>query len=209
VEVGQTVPGDVDLLYLTGRQSCGLDAAGVEWLKKHLGGGTFLLVEAALGDARFNDSVRAVLKSAGLEIKLLPADAPPLTGAIFDATGYKLDQVRYSIGLDAERKRKEIPSLGNAAWPEGQQVVLYGLYAGPRLVGLYSPFDVVFSQTGYHAFGNLGYSAEDARAVVTNVLLLTGVRAAAAAAAAQATPATPAAPAPSPPDVAPGVAPAP
>lgn len=208
VVVGQPVPGDVDLLYLTGRQSCGLDAAGAEWLKKNLGGGTFLLVEAALGDARFNESVRAVLKTVGLEIKPLPADAPPLTGAIFDATGYKLDQVRYSTSLDAERKRKEIPALGNTAWPEGQQVVLYGLYAGPRLVGLYSPFDVVFSQTGYHAFGNLGYSAEDARAVATNVLLLTGVRAAAAASV-PALPTAPAAPSSTPPAPANGATAAP
>ena len=179
LEIGQEVPAEVDLLHLTGRQSCDLGPAGAAWLKKAVIGGKFLLVESALGDPRFNESVRAALTEAGLEARLLPADAPPMTGQLFEATGFKLDQVRYSPGLEAERKRKDIPSLpGGGPWPEGRQVVLYGLYAGQSLVGLYSPFDIVFSQTGYKAFGNLGYAAEDARAIAANVLLLTSVRAA-------------------------------
>lgn len=180
IEIGQDVPAEVDLVHLAGRQSCDLGQSGAAWLKKVVSGGKFLLVEAALGDARFNESARTALAAAGLEIRLLPADAPPVTGQLFEATGFKLDQVRYTTGLEAERKRKEVPSLpGGGAWPEGRQVALYGLYAGKELVGIYTPFDIVFSQTGCQAFGNLGYGPEDARAIAANVLLLTSIRAAA------------------------------
>jgi hypothetical protein len=177
VSPGQAVPEDADLLYLTGRQACDLGEGGAAWLRQALDGGKFLLLEAALGDPRFNEAARAALAAAGLEIRLFAADAPPVTGELFEATGFKLDNIRYSVGLDSLRKAREIASLPDKqAWPEGAAVVLYGIYSGKRLVGVYSPFDVVFSQTGYKAYGNLGYAAEDAQAIAANILLLTSIR---------------------------------
>ena len=177
IEPGRSVPETVTLLYLTGRRACDIDESGAAWLTKSVDGGPFLLVEAALGDKRFNNAVRKVLASAGLELRLLGADAPPLTGRLFEATGFKLNQVSYSTSLEAERAGKAMASLPDGgAWPEGVAVVLYGIYSGNKLVGVYSPFDVVFSQTGYRAFGTLGYSAADARAVAANLLLLASIR---------------------------------
>ena len=46
------------------------------------------------------------------------------------------------------------------------------LYMDGKLVGVFSPFDLLFSQTGCKAYGNLGYEPDDARAVATNILLL-------------------------------------
>ena len=39
------------------------------------------------------------------------------------------------------------------------------------MVGLYSPFDVMFSLTGYEAYRCRGYKAPDAAAVATNIVL--------------------------------------
>jgi len=48
---------------------------------------------------------------------------------------------------------------------------LIGIYVGDKLVGLYSPFDIMFSMTGYNAYGRRGYKAQDARAVAANIIL--------------------------------------
>ena len=45
-----------------------------------------------------------------------------------------------------------------------------------QLVGLYSPCDIMFSQTGCKAFGNRGYAPADARALAINIVLLLTAR---------------------------------
>jgi hypothetical protein len=54
--------------------------------------------------------------------------------------------------------------------------LLYGLYQGLSLVGVYSPFDVMFAQTGCKAFGSRGYAADDARAIAMNLALWLSAR---------------------------------
>ena len=171
--VGQPVPQGTDVLYLTGRASCDLGEGGPAWLTTALDAGTFLLAEATLGDARFDESFRAQLQAAGLALKEFGADSPPVTGKLFDATGYRIGQVGYSQTLAAERE------AAAAKAPAGETplpVVLHGIYAGSKLVGIYSPTDLLFSQTGYKAYGNRGYAPEDAQAVAANILLLVSVR---------------------------------
>ena len=48
---------------------------------------------------------------------------------------------------------------------------LIGIYQDGKLVGVYSPLDVMFSTTGYQAYGVKGYQREDALAVATNIML--------------------------------------
>ena len=48
---------------------------------------------------------------------------------------------------------------------------LEGIYADGKLVGVFSPYDIVFSATPYDAYDCRGYDREDAIAVATNVLL--------------------------------------
>jgi hypothetical protein len=48
---------------------------------------------------------------------------------------------------------------------------MLGIYQDGKLVGLYSPFDIVFSATPYDANGCKGYEQEDAAAVATNILI--------------------------------------
>ncbi|HUU31656.1 MAG TPA: hypothetical protein VMY69_06115, partial [Phycisphaerae bacterium] len=65
-----------------------------------------------------------------------------------------------------------------------------GIYQNGQLVGLYSPFDVMFSLLGYNAYSCRGYKSEDALAMATNLVLYLTDRPAAA------TPAAPPAAAP-------------
>jgi len=171
--VGEPVPEGTDVLYLTGRASCDLGDGGADWLVKALDGGAFLLAEAALGDARFDASFRAQLEAAGLTLKAFGADVPPLTGKLLDAAGYRIGPVGYSQTLAAEREAAAGKPDADEAPPP---VVLHGICHGSKLVGIYSPHDLLFSQTGYKAYGNRGYAPEDARAIATNIVLLVSVR---------------------------------
>ncbi|NIA20770.1 MAG: DUF4159 domain-containing protein [Anaerolineaceae bacterium] len=163
VPVGQPVPEGVDFLYLTGRADCSLGEGGAAWLKKYLDGGGFLLAEATCGDPRFDKSLKALLAEAGLTYRLMGAGSPLMTGQLFDATGYDASKVGYTRSLAAARTGKS-------------DAVIHGIYSGKKLVGLYSPYDILFSQTGCRAFGNLGYAKADARALATNIALLMSIK---------------------------------
>ena len=173
VTPGDEIPAGIDILWLCGRSGCDLGEGGPAWLKKALDAGAFLLAEATLGDARFDESFRAQLQTAGLTLKAFGADSPPLTGKLFDATGYAVGQVAYSPALAEDRKAAAGKEDADEAPPA---VVLHGVYDGSKLVGVYSPYDMMFSQTGCVAFGNRGYAPDDARALATNLVLLVTAR---------------------------------
>ena len=155
---GTDVPGDIALLYYSGGKGSGLDASGAVWLKKAADAGTFLLAEATLGNRDFEADLRATLKQAGLSLRPLPENHGIVTGQMGSATGYAIGSVGTSFHLRAERVGQNRP-------------LLRGIYSGAHLVGLYSPFDLMFSQTGCKAFGNRGYAGPDARALASNIAL--------------------------------------
>jgi hypothetical protein len=149
--------------HLTARQAVTLSDQEAAALKKFLEGGGFLLAEAAMGDPRFETTFRPLAEKLGLQVKTLAADDPLIKGAIPGAAGYDVSVVKFRYALRAERIGKPAP-------------VLDGLYLGDKLVGVYSPFDLSFSQTGYDAWGCCGYDAEDAMAILTNILLQASTR---------------------------------
>jgi len=157
-------PADVaadrlDVLWLTGRQGADLSDEAAAAVKAFLAGGGFLFAEATLGDERFQKSFAKTADALGLKRKAFAQDAPLVTGRMDGAAGYDVSKPRFTTHLKARR-------IGHAG------PVLEGIYLGDKLVGVYSPYDVMFSQTGCKAYGNLGYEEADARAVATNVLLL-------------------------------------
>jgi hypothetical protein len=159
---GEAIPAGTNLLYLSGQAGCDLGASGGAWLKSYLAGGGFVFAEAVLGDARFDEPLRAALTAAGLTVKPLAGDSPLVTGKFAAGTGYAVAKVTYTLSLQTERIGK--PDLA-----------LFGIYDGDKLVGFYSPFDILYSQTGCKAYGSRGYSAADARALAVNLALyLTG-----------------------------------
>jgi hypothetical protein len=157
---GDPIPAGTTMLYLSGRTGCELGANGGQWLKTFAASGGFIFAEAVMGDKRFDEVARASLQAAGFTLKTLGTDSPLLAGQFANgARGFNVTRVGYTFGLRPER-------IGQAS------PVLMGLYLGEKLVGVYSPFDVLFSSTGSAAFGNRGYAVEDARAIAANIVLL-------------------------------------
>lgn len=160
-------PGDAaaaDVLYLSGRATCSLTDDGVKWLKERLDGGALLVAEAVLGDKRFDGEFRVMIDRAGLALRPLDKEHPLLSGALgAEAKGYAVPQVGYAVALKAERIGKPLP-------------LLLGIYHGEKMVGVYSPFDVMYRQTGAAAFDCRGYDVDDARALAANIALLASGR---------------------------------
>ena len=99
---------------------------------------------------------------------MLPMTHGLMTGRMDAATGYNL-----TTGVEFRRALR-VSRLGR---PNAEFV---GLFDGDRLVGVYSPLDVLFSMNPYEAWSCKGYQPADAQAVATNVALSLTTRGAAA-----------------------------
>ncbi len=182
---GAAIPPETTMLYLNGRNGCDLDESALAWLKKYLAGGGFLFAEATLGGRRFDEQLRIVLPKAGLTLKRLESDNSFSTGSMTQVGGgYFVKNLGFTAALRGERIGKPDPEF-------------LGIFLGEKMVGVYSPFDIMYCQTGAVAFDCRGYAWEDARALAMNLAiyasaLTTPAQAAAQAAAASASSASPA-----------------
>jgi hypothetical protein len=156
---GELKPAEAPVAWLTGRQGVTLTEEELAALTGYLDGGGFLFVEAALGDSRFNAAFVPLAKRMGLRLLPILANDGLITGQMTGAAGYAVQAVKFKTTLMAERIGKPQPEL-------------YGLYREDRLVGLYSPLDLSYAATGCDAWGNRGYTEEDATAILTNIFLL-------------------------------------
>ena len=151
--------GNRDIAYLIGPGEIAMAEAQKQALKAYAAKGGFLWVEAAGGSTDFNGAFRKLCSEVGLTLKLIPQTHALMTGRMPKGAGYGLTSgVQFSRSLRVMR-------LGR---PHAD---LIGIYVGDKLVGLYSPFDIMFSMTGYNAYGRRGYKAQDARAVAANIIL--------------------------------------
>ena len=153
------LPEDVTVAYITGRRGILLTDGDMKGVKAFVDRGGMLLVEAAQGGTEFDGAFREAAKKLGLGIAAINKEHPLLTGKMDGVTGYEISSVGYKFNLRRER-------LGR---PEPQ---LFLLMSQDRVVGVYSPFDLLYAQTGCDAFDNRGYSTDDARAILTNVMLM-------------------------------------
>jgi hypothetical protein len=151
--------GDRDAAYLVGSGVLTLTPEEQEGLKAYVSKGGLLWVEAANGTAAFDTSFRKLAGDMGLELKPIANTSPLMSGKLPKAVGYNLTSgIRYHRALRVTRITRPYAEL-------------VGIYQGGKLVGLYSPFDVMFSLTGYDAYGCRGYDHEDAMAVGANIVL--------------------------------------
>jgi hypothetical protein len=149
--------------WLTGRQNVTLADTDVTVLRAYLAGGGFLLAEASMGDPRYDTAFRAVAGQLGLRLVAVGKDDPLFTGKFDGGAGYAVDAARFTFALRAQRIGQPLPEL-------------YRLTLDGKLVGLYSPFDLAFCQTGMDAFDCRGYEPEDARAILANALIAVALR---------------------------------
>jgi len=163
VNDGGTLPkdlGDADIAYLTGPGPIAMPADQQQALKAYLAKGGFLWAEAAGGNAAFIGAFQKLALGLGLKIKRVPQTDPILSGR-FEGGAKGLGLIS---GVQFKRSLR-VSRLGRA------HAELMGLYDGEKLVGVFSPFDIVFSATGYNAYECRGYQAQDAKAVATNIIL--------------------------------------
>ena len=151
--------GDREAAYLVGSGAVTLTPPEIEGLKAYTAKGGFLWVEAATGATPFDTSLKKIAADAGWDLKPLPTTSPLLSGKLAKGVGYNL-----TSGVQFHRALR-VARLGRA------YAELIGLYEGGKLVGVYSPFDALFSITGYDAYNCRGYQHEDALAVAMNIVL--------------------------------------
>jgi len=149
-----------DVAYLVGcSDAVAFSDAERDALKAYLGKGGFLWVEAAGGSPAFDQAFRKLAADWDWKLKPFDKTSPMITGKFKKAAGYDLTtgvQFRHEL-----RKRR----IGR---PFAEMT---GIYQNGKFVGVYSPFDVVFSSTPYDAYACLGYQPEDAAAVASNLAL--------------------------------------
>ena len=162
--VDPTDLADHDAAYLTGTTAFDLADAQRDALKTWVADGGFLLAEAAAGSKAFDEAFRALAKACGWDLRPLAPTHPIMTGGLGEAKGFNLTAgVRFRRALRIPRAKKD-------------RAELVGVWAGDRLVGVYSPLDLAFSLNPYEAWDLGGYEPADARAVATNLLVYLSTR---------------------------------
>ena len=145
--------------YMAGSREFTMAQPDKDALKAYVDGGGFLWAESVDGSPKFDAAFRALAKDLGWELKLLTNTDPLMTGRMDPAVGYNLTQgIQFRHDLKTKRLGRNFAEF-------------QGLYSGGKMIGVYSPFDIVFSSTPYEAGGCLGYKMDDANAVAINVLL--------------------------------------
>jgi hypothetical protein len=165
--VAPSALGDQEVAYLVGNtKEITLADADKQALKAYLAKGGFLWAEGAGGSIAFGDAVKQLATDLGWELKPLRRSDPILTGKFKAAVGYDLTNgVQFRRVLKVDRASQAYAPLD-------------GIYQDGKLVGVYSPLDVVFSVTPYEAYGNRGYESADALAVAANIVVYLTDRAA-------------------------------
>ena len=157
---------DCQVLWINGRKGVALSDAARDALKARLEAGAFLVAESVMGDQRFTDDFTKLAAEMALDLKPLAAGDPLLTGKLGAAAGYDLSaKVRFSRALELQRVGKDSAALTGLYLPAPSPG------ATPRLVGVLSPYDILYSLTGAPAYGRLGYEPNWAMALATNLVL--------------------------------------
>ena len=159
---GGVAAGDLkgfDVAYLAGSTGISFKPEEQAALKDYVAGGGFLWAEAVTGATAFDQPFRKLLGDLGWELRLLPATHPLVTGKMDKGAGYSLfANVQFTRALRVMRLSRP-------------QAEYHGIFAGDKLIGIYSPFDICYSMKPYQAYNNRGYQIEDAEAAGINLAI--------------------------------------
>ena len=138
---------------LTGTGKLGLTDAQVEGLRKYVGSGGTLVIDAAGGDPQFGTAARRLLNDLlpGVPVEYLKPDHP-----IYTRAGPALGKVSY---------RRTARSSGGAEAPR-----LMGLTRNGRTVVIFSNEDLTAGLVGYACGGLEGYQPQSAFELMRNVV---------------------------------------
>ncbi|MBE3098363.1 MAG: DUF4159 domain-containing protein [Planctomycetes bacterium] len=146
-----------DVAYFAGSNDFALTPEEKQSLKAYVEGGGCLWAESVTGATAFDQAFSRMAKEMAWDLRLLPKEHPLMTGRMDGATGYNLTAgVQFQQLLRVVRLSRAFADL-------------YGIYSGDKMIGVYSPLDVVYSTLGLEAYQCKGYKAEDAEAVGINL----------------------------------------
>jgi hypothetical protein len=159
-DAGSIMPGTPDVLLVRGDQAMKLTEEQRKNLISYMTGGGFVIAEAGMGRKGFDEDFRKfIADSKVLSLEPLTAESPLLTGQIDDGIeGIEVTSCRYSRTLREENPGVTLPTI-------------LAIKAGGKIVGYYSPYDLVYSSTGYIAYGIRGYDKNSALALLINMFL--------------------------------------
>jgi hypothetical protein len=148
-----------DVAYVAGSKDFSLTPEEKQGLKAYVEGGGGLWAESVTGGTAFDQAFSRMVQEMGWDLRLLPKEHPLMTGRMDGATGYNLTAgVQFQQVLRVARLNRSFADL-------------YGIYSGDKMIGVYSPLDVVYSTLGLEAYQCKGYKAEDAEAVGINLAI--------------------------------------
>ncbi|MCX5653857.1 MAG: DUF4159 domain-containing protein, partial [Planctomycetota bacterium] len=150
---------DYPVAYVVGTAAFAFKPEEKEALRAYVSKGRLLWFEAVMGAQAFDQSLRQLASEMNWQLRPIPKEHGLMTGSMDPASGYNL-----TTGVEFKSTLK-VPRAGRA------YADLLGVYEGDRMIGLYSPLDVMFSLTGYEAYRCQGYKAPDAAAIATNIIL--------------------------------------
>ena len=162
VTIGGVLPAgltDYDAAFIAGSGAFDFKPEDRQFLQTYADKGGFLWFEGAGGAAAFEESLRKLAAEMKWELKLLPSTHGLIGGRLDPGAGYNLASgVKFSTWFSKQRLSRPYAEF-------------FGLYAGDKLIGVYSPLDILYSITGYEAWHSRGYRDQDAAAVGANLIL--------------------------------------
>lgn len=159
-DAGMIAPGLPDVLIIRGDSAMKLSAEHKKILTSYLTGGGFVIAEAGMGRKGFDQDFRKFIEeSKVLSLEPLGVEDPLLTGQIDEGIeGIEVTSCHYSRTVREENPGIKMPTV-------------LAIKTGGKTVGYYSPFDLVYSSTGFVAYGIRGYDKNSAMALLINMFL--------------------------------------
>ena len=145
-----------DLAYLPVVGGAEFDDEEIAGLKKYVEGGGFLFIETRLGDVAADRAAKKVIDLLGLKNEAV-REHEILVGTMpAGAAGF-------NIARTGQRRDGKLQPV--------KETDLRILKIDERVVGVYSPLDIIVSASGIPCFGLRGYATDDAQRLLANLLI--------------------------------------
>jgi len=158
-------PADIPVLWLTGTKPAVLALAPRKNLKAYILAGGTVLIDPAMGGKAFFDDAKAMLdKLFGAEsLKRAGADSPILTGQFAGGIGSDVTLARYTTWPGRKAPKRSLPEV-------------WTVEVSGRIAVVLSRNALACPVEGLPTYGCAGLARDDARRLMTNVLLYAASR---------------------------------
>ena len=146
-----------DLAYLPCREESRLEDDEAAAVSAYLAGGGMLLLESRLGSVAADRGAQRIIAALKLKTRPAKADDALLSGKFAET------RVGFALQNTHQRQAGALRKL-----PTDLRLLLS---EDNRVVGVYSPYDLIVSAAGIRCYGLRGYAPVDARRLLANLLI--------------------------------------